>query len=102
MFKAIVNVSLKEKILDPQGKAIEHSLHNLGFSSLGKVRTGKNIEIAIEEGDLERAEGLIRSACAKLLANQVTEDYEYEISDDAGTVLSRYSSRPGVQSVAGR
>ncbi|MCL5268165.1 MAG: phosphoribosylformylglycinamidine synthase subunit PurS [Bacteroidetes bacterium] len=101
MLKAIVKVTLKEKILDPQGKAIEHSLHNLGFLSLGGVRTGKNIEISIDENDLSTVEELIKSACAKLLANQVTEDYEYQIFDDAGSTLSRFTSRHGVGSVSG-
>jgi phosphoribosylformylglycinamidine synthase len=101
LFKAIIKVTLKEKILDPQGKAIEHSLHNLGFHSLGSVRTGKNIEITVDERELATAEELIRSACTKLLANQVTEDYEYQIFDGNGSALASFNSRRGVESISG-
>ena len=93
MFKATVEVNLKKKILDPQGKAIESSLHNLGFAKLSGVRTGKNIEMSIDETDLERAKDLIQSACAKLLANPVTEEYEYEIFNHDGTVAARFSTQ---------
>lgn len=95
MFKAIVKVTLKKKILDPQGKAIESSLHNLGFSKLNGVRTGKNIEMSIDETDLEAAKNMVQSACMKLLANPVTEDYEYQIFDETGTsVASRQAREP--------
>ena len=83
-----MKVTLKKKILDPQGKAIESSLHNLGFSKLNGVRTGKNIEMSIDEVDLESAKHLVQSACRKLLANPVTEDYEYEIFDKSGSQVA--------------
>jgi phosphoribosylformylglycinamidine synthase len=88
LFKAIVKVTLKKKILDPQGKAIESSLHNLGFSKLSGVRTGKNIEMLIDEADLDRAKNLVQPACTKLLANPVTEDYEYKIFDKSGVQVA--------------
>ncbi|HUI30687.1 MAG TPA: phosphoribosylformylglycinamidine synthase subunit PurS [Candidatus Acidoferrales bacterium] len=93
MYKAIIKVTLKKKILDPQGKAIESSLHNLGFSSLTGVRTGKNIEISINQNDLEQARSSIQSACEKLLANPVTEEFEYEIFDHAGTAVAGFSTQ---------
>ena len=93
MYKAIVKVTLKKKILDPQGKAIESSLHNLGFTGLTGVRTGKNIEMSIDETDLHRAKELVQSACTKLLANSVTEEYEYEIFDIGGVELGRFSTQ---------
>ena len=93
MFKATVKVTLKKKILDPQGKAIESSLHNLGFTKLSGVRTGKNIEISVDETDLERVKGLVQSACTKLLANPVTEEYEYVIYDHNGAVLAQFSTQ---------
>ncbi len=102
MFKAIVKVTLKEKILDPQGKAIESSLHNLGFTGLGGVRTGKTIEMSIGEDDLEAAKELVHSACAKLLANPVTEEYEFQIFDDVGITVSQFSSRQRVGNVSGQ
>ncbi len=93
MFKARIEVTLKRKILDPQGKAIESSLRNLGFSGLGNVRTGKNIDISVDESDLQVATGLVRSACTKLLANPVTEEYEYELFDEGGKSVARFSSQ---------
>ncbi len=92
MFKAIIKVTLKKKILDPQGKAIESSLHNLGFSSLSAVRTGKNIDITVNANDIEDAKKSIQLACQKLLANPVTEEYEYEIFDQNGSVADRFST----------
>ena len=94
-----MKVTLKKKILDPQGKAIESSLHNLGFSKLSGVRTGKNIELSIDETNLESAKVLIESACAKLLANPVTEDYEYEIFDSAGGSVAHFSNQSRVGAV---
>ncbi len=93
MYKAIIKVTLKKKILDPQGKAIESSLHNLGFTSLAGVRTGKNIEISINENDLEQAKSFIQSACEKLLANPVTEEFEYEIFSNDGTIVGQFSTQ---------
>lgn len=92
LFKAIVKVTLKKKILDTQGKAIESSLHNLGFSKLGGVRTGKNIEMSIDETDLDRAKYLVQSTCKKLLANPVTEDYECGIFDNSGNMIASVDS----------
>jgi len=93
LYKARIEVTLKKKILDPQGKAIESSLHNLGFTHLTGVRTGKNIEISISESNLEQAKSSIQSACEKLLANPVTEEFEYEIFDNDGTVVARFSTQ---------
>ncbi len=84
---------MKKKILDPQGKAIESSLHNLGFSGMTGVRTGKNIEIVIGESDLEKAKGSLQSACEKLLSNPVTEEFEYEIFDKDGAVVATFSTQ---------
>ncbi len=99
MFKVIVKVTLKKKILDPQGKAIQSSLHNLGFSKLSGIRTGKNIELSIDEADPERAKTLVQSACGKLLANPVTEDYEFDIYDGTGISVLHFSSQGKVGAV---
>lgn len=93
MFKARIEVTLKSKILDPQGKAIESSLRNLGFTKLGSVRTGKNIDITVDEADTQRALELAQSACTKLLANPVTEEYEGELFDVSGKSVARFSSQ---------
>jgi len=77
--KARVFVTLKNGVLDPQGKAIGHALNGLGFSSVGKVRQGKVIDIELEEKDLSKAKSELQAMCEKLLANTVIEKYEIEL-----------------------
>ena len=77
--KARIVVTLKNGILDPQGRAVQHSLHTLGFSSVDDVRIGKFLEMDLDESEREAAEGKIRSMCEKLLANPVIENYRYEL-----------------------
>jgi phosphoribosylformylglycinamidine synthase len=71
--KAVIKVTLRKAILDPQGKAIESALHSLGFSEVGDVRQGKFIEIEVADGT---SKGRLKDMCQKLLANPVTEDFE--------------------------
>jgi phosphoribosylformylglycinamidine synthase PurS subunit len=77
--KARVFVTLKNGVLDPQGKAIGNALHNLGFASVGDVRQGKVIEIELGESDSTRAKAQLKDMCEKLLANTVIEKYEIEL-----------------------
>ncbi len=77
--KAKIFVTLKNGILDPQGRAIQQSLHTLGFSMVEDVRIGKFIEIDLNNTDTMSAEITIKSMCEKLLANTVIEDYRFEI-----------------------
>lgn len=77
--KARVHVTLKNGVLDPQGKAIQHALGALGFDGVNDVRQGKFIELDIEETDKERAEALVGEMCQKLLSNMVIENYSIEI-----------------------
>jgi phosphoribosylformylglycinamidine synthase len=77
--KARVFVTLKNGVLDPQGKAIGHALNNLGFGSVGDVRQGKLIEIELAETDEAKARADLKAMCEKLLANTVIEKYEIEI-----------------------
>ncbi|HEY8033421.1 MAG TPA: phosphoribosylformylglycinamidine synthase subunit PurS [Methylocella sp.] len=77
--KARVVVTLKDGILDPQGKAIEGALKSLGFAGIDSVRQGKIFEIELAENDRSSAEGLLRGACEKLLANQIVENFQVEI-----------------------
>ena len=77
--KARVFVTLKNGVLDPQGKAIGHALSNLGFASVGDVRQGKLIEIELSEKDQARARAQLKDMCEKLLANTVIEKYEIEL-----------------------
>jgi phosphoribosylformylglycinamidine synthase len=73
-------VSLKRGVLDPQGKAIERSLHTMGYPEVQDVRVGKCLELNMESDSREAAEIRIREICDKLLANPVIEDYRFEIS----------------------
>lgn len=77
--KAKVFVTLKNGVLDPQGKAIEHALTGLGFDGVNDVRQGKLIEIDLNDADPATATKRIESMCAKLLANPVIEDYSIEL-----------------------
>lgn len=78
--KARVTVTLKNGVLDPQGKAIESALGSLGFSGLGGVRQGKVFDIELSESDPEKAELIVKDMCEKLLANTVIEDYAVKIT----------------------
>lgn len=73
-------VSLKRGVLDPQGKAIERSLHTLGYEEVREVRAGKYIELELAGTSRDSAELRIREICDKLLANPVIEDFRYEIN----------------------
>jgi len=77
--KARVVVTLKDGILDPQGKAIEGALKSLGIDGIDSVRQGKIFEIEVAANDRAAAEGVLRGACEKLLANQVVENFQVEI-----------------------
>jgi phosphoribosylformylglycinamidine synthase len=76
--KARVIVTLKNGVLDPQGKAIEGALTSLGFPGVRSVRQGKVFEIELAEQDELRAEAALVQMCEKLLANTVIEDYAIE------------------------
>ena len=72
-------VSLKNGVLDPQGKAVERSLHTLGYKEVNDVRVGKFVELDLQADSREAAEGRIREMCDRLLANPVIENFHYEI-----------------------
>ena len=77
--KARIHVTLKQGVLDPQGKAISHTLEALGFEGVEKVRQGKFIEIELAETDEKRAGEQVEQMCQKLLANMVIENYDYKL-----------------------
>ncbi len=78
--KAIVNVALKQGVLDDQGKATHHALDTLGFKNIVKdVRIGKQIIIELNAVNEEEAKAEVTKMCEKLLANTVIEDYNIEI-----------------------
>ena len=77
--KATVIVTLKNGVLDPQGKAIEHALDGLGFDGVNDVRQGKILELDLDANDADAARAQVDDMCAKLLANPVIENYRIEI-----------------------
>ena len=77
--KARVTVTLKNGVLDPQGKAIEGALSTLGFSGVGQVRQGKVFDVVLETSDRARAEAELKAMGEKLLANTVIEDFSVEV-----------------------
>ena len=78
--KVTIHVTLKQGILDPQGKAIEHALDSLGFKTAANVRVGKYIELEVTEQDKGKAALEVKAMCEKLLANTIIEDYRFELS----------------------
>lgn len=74
-------VCLKNGVLDPQGKAIERSLHSLGFGEVQDARMGKYLELSLADSSRVSAETRVREMCDKLLANPVIEDYRFEIEE---------------------
>jgi len=80
VIKARVTVTLKNGVLDPQGKAIEHALAGLGFGGVGSVRQGKVFDIEIDSADSTQAEADLKAMCDKLLANTVIENYSVAIT----------------------
>ena len=85
MYISKINISLRKTILDPQGKAIEHSLKSLGFEPIVDTRIGKYIELKIDAGTKQEAEKISEEACKKLLANPVMEDFTFEVTEIGGT-----------------
>ena len=79
--KARVQITLKEGILDPQGKAIAQALNRLGFEGIVAVRQGKLVEIELTECDPDRARAAVEDMCTRLLANTVMEQYAFELDD---------------------
>lgn len=80
MIKARITVTLKNGVLDPQGKAIEHALSGLGFDGVGQVRQGKVFDIELAGSDKAKAEADLKAMCEKLLANTVIENYSVQIA----------------------
>ncbi len=79
--KAKVHVTLKNGVLDPQGKAIEHTLAAIGFAGVEEARQGKFIELSLNETDPDKAQAQVEEMCKKLLANTVIEDYRIDIEN---------------------
>ncbi len=78
--KARVTVTLKNGVLDPQGKAIEGALKSLGIDGIGSVRQGKVFDVELAGTDKAAAEAALKTACEKLLANTVIENFRVDIA----------------------
>ena len=74
--KFSVTVTLKEDVLDPQGKVVQNTLQNLGMNNLTSIRQGKYFEIELNDNDQNKAEKKVNDMCEKLLANLIIEDYK--------------------------
>jgi phosphoribosylformylglycinamidine synthase subunit PurS len=79
IMKARVTVTLKNGVLDPQGKAIEGALKSLGVDGVDSVRQGKVFDIELGTSDRAAAEAALNQACERLLANTVIENYRVEL-----------------------
>ncbi|MDE3060761.1 MAG: phosphoribosylformylglycinamidine synthase subunit PurS [Pseudomonadota bacterium] len=79
--KARIHITLKNGVLDPQGRAIAGALHSMGFSEVEDVRQGKYIEVEVRETDRKKAEAAVEKICAGLLANTVIENYRFELAE---------------------
>jgi len=78
-FKAEIDVTPLDALLDPQGKAVTNSMVNIGLSEIDGVRIGKHIRLFIEANDQSAAEQKVDDACKKLLANQIMESYTFKV-----------------------
>jgi phosphoribosylformylglycinamidine synthase len=80
-FKAEIDVMPKKELLDPQGKAVSSSMKNLGLPEVGNVRIGKHISLELEAENEDAAKEKVEKACNELLANQIMESFEFELSE---------------------
>ncbi|MFN3546306.1 MAG: phosphoribosylformylglycinamidine synthase subunit PurS [Mesorhizobium sp.] len=80
MIRARITVTLKNGVLDPQGKAIEGALGALGFEGVSSVRQGKVFDVELQGSDRAKAEADLKAMCEKLLANTVIENYSIAIA----------------------
>lgn len=80
MLKATVYVTIKESVLDPQGKTVQGALQKMQFNEVSSVRIGKYLELELDTNDRAAAEARVQEMCEKLLANTVVEDYRFELT----------------------
>jgi len=80
IFIAEIDVMPLKALLDPQGKAVNMSMHNLGFDQVKNVRIGKHITIELEAASKEKAANITEELCIKILTNPIIEDYHFSIN----------------------
>ncbi|MDZ4792289.1 MAG: phosphoribosylformylglycinamidine synthase subunit PurS [Hyphomicrobiales bacterium] len=79
--KARIKVTLKNGVLDPQGRAIVNALESLGFNGVKDVRSGKYIEVTLAETDPAKARADVERMCRELLSNPVMENFQFELEE---------------------
>ena len=79
-FRAEIDIMPLPALLDPQGKAVHHNMHNVGIHGVEDVRIGKHITLDVEASDEAEAREKTEQACAKILANPVMEHYRFQLS----------------------
>ena len=79
-FIAEINVMPQKALLDPQGKAVRLSMHNIGYQSIENVRIGKHITMELEADNQEHAEQKVKETCDKILHNPIMEEYEFTVT----------------------
>ncbi len=80
-FVAEIDVMPLKALLDPQGKAVRNSMHNIGYKSVENVRIGKHITMELEADDRQHASDKVEEACKKILSNPVMEYYEFDVKE---------------------
>ncbi|MBL4752398.1 MAG: phosphoribosylformylglycinamidine synthase subunit PurS [Flavobacteriales bacterium] len=80
-YKAEIDIMPLKALLDPQGKAVSASMNNLGLPEVTEVRIGKHITLNVEAGSKVDASAKVDEACKKLLANEIMESYEFELTE---------------------
>jgi phosphoribosylformylglycinamidine synthase PurS subunit len=83
LYTAKITITLRKSILDPQGKAVRHGAHSLGYKAINDIRIGKFIEMNIDAPTEAEARRITEEICQKLLANPVMEDYRFTVEQGA-------------------
>jgi len=78
-FRVEIRVMPRASLLDPQGQAVSHALHALGFAEVGDVRVGKHLVLRVDAPSRDDAAARARAMCDRLLANPVTEDFQLQV-----------------------
>ena len=81
MYHSKILVTLRQSILDPEGKAVEHGVHSLGYGRVRNVRIGKFVELNVDVPNKEEAEKITKEVSEKLLANPVMEDFSFTVEE---------------------
>tara|TARA_B100000902_G_C27297529_1_gene910888 strand:- start:711 stop:965 length:255 start_codon:yes stop_codon:yes gene_type:complete len=81
-FSAKINIMPQDALLDPQGKTVENNTTKLEINNITNIRIGKHITFSVESENKEHAAKTVEKICEKLLVNQITEKYNYELSED--------------------